>query len=162
MEFQFDPLTYRYPSRRTVTYGARGMVCAAQPLAAQAGLDIIKQGGNAFDGILAAAACMMLTEPMSCNMLKRQRPGPHAFKHRRLKGRRTHGNAAAWLGRRHRTRRHLRLGRNQPPLRPPSAHRNPETCHLLCQGRLPGGSRGVKALEKCLAEFKDGNAGRAF
>lgn len=68
MEFQFDPLTYRYPSRRTVTYGARGMVCAAQPLAAQAGLDIIKQGGNAFDGILAAAACMMLTEPMSCNM----------------------------------------------------------------------------------------------
>lgn len=68
MNFQFDPLSCRYPSRRTVTYGTRGMVCAAQPLAAQAGLDIMKQGGNAFDGILAAAACMMLMEPMSCNM----------------------------------------------------------------------------------------------
>ena len=68
MNFSFDPLQYRYPSRRRLVYGRRGMVCASQPLAAQAGLDIIKQGGNAFDAALAAAACLAVVEPMSCNM----------------------------------------------------------------------------------------------
>ena len=32
---------------RSVVYGQHGMVCAAQPLAVQAGLDILKQGGSA-------------------------------------------------------------------------------------------------------------------
>lgn len=68
MNFNFDPLQYRYPSRRRLVYGRHGMVCASQPLAAQAGLDIIKQGGNAFDAALAAAACLAVVEPMSCNM----------------------------------------------------------------------------------------------
>lgn len=68
MDFNFDPLQYRYPSRRRLVYGRRGMVCASQPLAAQAGLDMIKQGGNAFDAALAAAACLAVVEPMSCNM----------------------------------------------------------------------------------------------
>jgi len=56
MDLHFDPLQYRYPSRRRLVYGRRGMVCASQPLAAQAGLDMIKKGGNAFDAALAAAA----------------------------------------------------------------------------------------------------------
>ena len=55
MDLHFDPLQYRYPSRRRLVYGRRGMVCASQPLAAQAGLDMIKKGGNAFDAALAAA-----------------------------------------------------------------------------------------------------------
>jgi gamma-glutamyltranspeptidase/glutathione hydrolase len=54
-----------YPSRRTVCYGSRGMVCASQPLAAQAGLDMIKQGGNAVDAIVAAAATLTVVEPTS-------------------------------------------------------------------------------------------------
>lgn len=46
MDLHFDPLQYRYPSRRRLVYGRRGMVCASQPLAAQAGLDMIKKGGQ--------------------------------------------------------------------------------------------------------------------
>ena len=46
-------------------YGRKGMVCASQPLAAQAGLEILKQGGNAVDAAIAAAACLTVTEPVS-------------------------------------------------------------------------------------------------
>ena len=61
----FDPFSYKYPSRRTLVYGSRGMVCATQPLAAQAGLDMIKMGGNAVDAAVATAACLTVVEPTS-------------------------------------------------------------------------------------------------
>ena len=59
----FNPLLYRYASRRNVVYGRKGMVCTGQPLAAQAGLDILKQGGNAVDAAIAAAAARTMVEP---------------------------------------------------------------------------------------------------
>ncbi len=46
MTVQYDPHYYPYPSRRNMTYGSRGMVCASHPLAAQAGLDVMKKGGQ--------------------------------------------------------------------------------------------------------------------
>lgn len=58
-------LSYRYPSTRKVVFGTKGMVATSQPLAAQAGLDILKQGGNAVDAAVAAAAMLAVTEPMS-------------------------------------------------------------------------------------------------
>ncbi len=61
----FDAEQYRFPSRRKVVYGRRGMVCSSQPLAAQAGLEILKAGGNAVDAAVAAAACITVTEPTS-------------------------------------------------------------------------------------------------
>ena len=61
----FDATRYRYPSRRTVVFGSRGMVATGQPLAAQAGLDILKKGGNAVDAAVAAAACLTVVEPTS-------------------------------------------------------------------------------------------------
>ena len=60
---KFDAFTYRYPSRRGLVYGTRGMVATSQPLAAQVGLDILKKGGNAVDAAVATAACMTAVEP---------------------------------------------------------------------------------------------------
>lgn len=61
----FDAFKYEYPSRRGVIYGAKGMVCTSQNLAAEAGLDILKKGGNAVDAAVATAICLTVVEPMS-------------------------------------------------------------------------------------------------
>ena len=53
-----------YPSTRVPVF-ARNIVSTSHPLAAQAGLRVIQQGGNAVDGAIAAAAVMTLVEPCS-------------------------------------------------------------------------------------------------
>ena len=60
---KFAYLQYRYPTRRSVIFGKKGMVCASQPLSAQAGLEILKKGGNVVDAIIATAACETVVEP---------------------------------------------------------------------------------------------------
>jgi gamma-glutamyltranspeptidase len=65
MDLIHDPAWMPYPSRRNVIYGSRGMVCTSHPLAAQAGLEILKLGGNAVDAIVAAAAALTVVEPTS-------------------------------------------------------------------------------------------------
>ncbi|MFC0472530.1 gamma-glutamyltransferase [Halalkalibacter kiskunsagensis] len=61
----YDSLYYPYASQRNVVYGNRGMVATSQPLAAQAGLQILKEGGNAIDAAIATAACLTVVEPTS-------------------------------------------------------------------------------------------------
>ncbi|MEG0367893.1 MAG: gamma-glutamyltransferase, partial [Coprobacillus sp.] len=59
----FDPLIKKYPSVRNVVYGANGMVGSSNPYAAQAGLEILKKGGNAIDAAIATAATLSVCEP---------------------------------------------------------------------------------------------------
>ncbi|MSR56609.1 MAG: gamma-glutamyltransferase [Planctomycetaceae bacterium] len=53
---------------RSAVMARRGMVATSQPLAAQAGLQVLKAGGNAADAAIAASAVIGLTEPMSCGI----------------------------------------------------------------------------------------------
>ena len=61
----FNSDANKYPSRRSVVYGKNGMVCTSQTLAAQAGLDILKNGGNAIDAAIATAISLTVLEPPS-------------------------------------------------------------------------------------------------
>jgi gamma-glutamyltranspeptidase/glutathione hydrolase len=53
---------------RSEVLAQHGMVVTSQPLAAQAGLEILKRGGNAIDAAVAAAAVLNVTEPMMVGM----------------------------------------------------------------------------------------------
>lgn len=53
-----------YPSQRQPLF-ARNMVTTSQPLAAQAGLQMLRQGGNAMDAALAAGIALAVVEPSS-------------------------------------------------------------------------------------------------
>ena len=64
---RYDPHEYR-ASRRSVVMAPRGMAATSQPLAAQAGIDILKAGGNAIDAAIAVNAALGVVEPMSCGI----------------------------------------------------------------------------------------------
>ncbi|MBQ9008474.1 MAG: gamma-glutamyltransferase family protein [Clostridia bacterium] len=63
MNTSFDPLAQRYPSQRFPIYARNGMVNCSSPMAAAAGLEALRRGGNAMDAAVAAAACLTVTEP---------------------------------------------------------------------------------------------------
>lgn len=56
------------PQSRSEILARNGMVATSQPLAAQAGLQILKNGGNAIDAAVATAAVMNVVEPGSAGM----------------------------------------------------------------------------------------------
>jgi gamma-glutamyltranspeptidase/glutathione hydrolase len=63
---EHDPFDWGnpYPTTRTPVF-ARNVVATSQPLAASAGLAMLRQGGNAVDAAVACAAAISITEPCS-------------------------------------------------------------------------------------------------
>lgn len=61
----YNPNYNPYKSQRSVVYGKNGCVATSQALAAQAGLHILRSGGNAIDAAIATAAALTVCEPCS-------------------------------------------------------------------------------------------------
>ena len=59
---QFD---FEFRSRRSNVMSINGISAASQPLAAMAGLDILRSGGNAADAAIAITAALNVVEPFS-------------------------------------------------------------------------------------------------
>ncbi len=55
----------QFYSKRQSIYAKNGVVATSEGLAAQVGLDIMKQGGNAIDAAVATAAALTVVEPTS-------------------------------------------------------------------------------------------------
>jgi len=63
-----DPDVDAFGSRRSTVYAPEGIVATSQPLAAEAGVELLRQGGNAFDAAVATAAALNVVEPTSTGL----------------------------------------------------------------------------------------------
>lgn len=65
---QPDFVLQPFPSRRSLVYGTKGVVACSQSLACEAGLEILRKGGNAVDAAVATSVALNVTEPSCCGV----------------------------------------------------------------------------------------------
>ena len=82
MQFDFQS---NYRSVRLPVF-ARNVVSTSHPLAAQVGLRILQQGGNAVDAAIATAAAMTIVEPVSNAITELKKDGTLAALHKKWLG----------------------------------------------------------------------------
>jgi gamma-glutamyltranspeptidase/glutathione hydrolase len=83
--------------KRSEVLARNGIVATSHPLAAEAGLDMLKHGGNAADAAVAAAAAAAVVEPLSTNLGADMFALYWSAKDRRLYGLNASGwSPAAW------------------------------------------------------------------
>jgi gamma-glutamyltranspeptidase/glutathione hydrolase len=63
-----EPLQPVEPPRRAVAVGTGGAIATVDPVASEAGMAVLRRGGNAVDAAVAAAAVLGVTEPYSCGI----------------------------------------------------------------------------------------------
>ncbi|MGH2485834.1 MAG: gamma-glutamyltransferase [Ktedonobacterales bacterium] len=61
-------MRFEHPQHRPETLATHGVVAAPHYLAAQAGLDLLRAGGNAVDAAIAASATLQVVYPQLCGL----------------------------------------------------------------------------------------------
>ena len=96
---------------RSEVVARHGMVATSQPLAAQAGLQTLREGGNAVDAAVATAAMLGLTEPESAGIGGDMEAIVYSAKTHQLYGL----NAAGWAPASHTVAFYHRRGLKEVP-----------------------------------------------
>src|SRR6266567_3280069 len=144
---------HNFPSRRSVVMCKRGMAASSQPLAVQAAISVLQQGGNAIDAAVTATAVLGVVEPMSTGLGGDCFALVYSAKERRLMGINASGRAPRSIS----AETLLAHGAKQVPLEGPLSVTVPGTLDGLASCLTTYGSISLqRALAPAIFYAEDG------